>query len=342
MAGITDEQKNHSIFRGKAISIDQNLAFFNPSDGNTLVFDERTEEFIEVQILNKITKRKQLKAKGRTLKMGILLEGPYGCGKTALAQYIAALAIKHDLTFLYVKDPDAYEAVLNILKNYDNCIVLLEDLDRLAGDIDKIANWLDAVDTKGDDTMSIFTTNHGEVVRARMPKIMRTGRIGDTITIKLPGRREREQLFNLYCRQNGQSLAIIGDINPAIDESEGLNGSAIAHICETAIQFAESYDADMENGLDSKYLALAASYNAQYNARIAEWDVMNTKKDAPTIDTLLRAMLDGVDNPKTHVPLPDILESARKYLAQKEEESVDSICEHMDMKFHELRSRPNK
>jgi hypothetical protein len=338
LEGIKKEQQENSIFRGKAISVDNGLEFFEPNVDAGLVFDERTEEYIEVMILNKLTKRNTLRAKGRRLKMGILLEGPYGCGKTALAQFIAAMAVKHNLTFLYVKNPLAYEGVLNILKDYNDCIVLLEDLDRLSGDTDKIANWLDAVDTKGDDTMSIFTTNHGEVIKERMPKIMRPGRIEQTITIKLPGDRERKMLFNLYCRQSGQAIPVIGDLADAITASEGLNGAAIAHICETAIQFAESYDADVTKGLDSKYLALAASYHAQYIARLGEWDAINAQKKAPTIDDMLRGMLDG-ENSCGHRTTEDIIEETRNYLAKKETESVDNICAFIETSVEEIKAQ---
>ena len=127
--------------------------------------------------------------RGIPLKYGALLEGPYGTGKTLLAFKLAKKAIENGWIFIYLKDPSLLAEALRMSKIIDRsghgALIFVEDVDQVTrGDRDAalqdIVNTLDGGDTKDMNVISLFTTNHIELIN---PTFLRGKRIGTIISM---------------------------------------------------------------------------------------------------------------------------------------------------------------
>lgn len=126
---------------------------------------------------------------GIPLRYGMLLSGKYGTGKTLIAFKTAVEAIKNNWSFVYLKNPKLLADTLRLCKVIDKTghgvVIFTEDLDQIArGDRDDamqdILNTLDGGDTKGMNVITIFTTNHIELIE---PTFLRGKRIGSIVTL---------------------------------------------------------------------------------------------------------------------------------------------------------------
>lgn len=109
--------------------------------------------------------------------------------KTLLAFKTAREAVQNNWTFIYLKDPKALAETLRMIKVIDrSCngvIVFVEDIDQVTkGDRDEalqdILNTLDGGDTKNMNVITLFTTNHIELIN---PTFLRGKRVGSIITM---------------------------------------------------------------------------------------------------------------------------------------------------------------
>lgn len=110
-------------------------------------------------------------------------------GKTLLAFKLAKEAINNNWTFIYLKDPTLLAKTLKLSKTLDKnghgVIVFVEDIDQVTrGNRDTalqdILNTLDGGDTKNMNVISLFTTNHIELIE---PTFLRGKRIGSVVSL---------------------------------------------------------------------------------------------------------------------------------------------------------------
>lgn len=181
-----------SIYKDQAIEL--NSAFYpeilnlSNIDKEFMVLSEQTQ--YELRPLRaRILQPEKCRANGIPLKTGVLLEGPYGTGKTLLAFKLAKEAIAHNWCFIYLKDPKLLAKTLRLSKTLDNngngIIVFLEDVDQVTrGKRDEamqdILNTLDGGDTKNMNVIAVFTTNHIELIE---PTFLRGKRIGSIVSM---------------------------------------------------------------------------------------------------------------------------------------------------------------
>jgi SpoVK/Ycf46/Vps4 family AAA+-type ATPase len=114
---------------------------------------------------------------------------PYGTGKTLLAFHLALDAIENNWVFIYLKDPTLLAQTLRlgkvIDKNGNGVVIFVEDIDQVTrGNRDSamqdILNTLDGGDSKQMNVISLFTTNHIELIE---PTFLRGKRIGSIISL---------------------------------------------------------------------------------------------------------------------------------------------------------------
>lgn len=182
-----------SIYRNQALEItnienEPSIINLDGIDSQLMVLSKKTE--FELQPLrSRILYPEKCIEKGIPLKYGCLLEGKYGTGKTLLAFKTAKEAINNNWTFIYLKDPTALAETLRLIKVIDrSCngiIVFVEDIDQVTrGERDSalqdILNTLDGGDTKNMNVITLFTTNHIELIE---PTFLRGKRVGSIITM---------------------------------------------------------------------------------------------------------------------------------------------------------------
>lgn len=106
-----------------------------------------------------------------------------------LAFKLAKEAISKGWSFIYLKDPTILAEAIRMAKTIDRsgwgCIVFTEDIDQVVrgkrdAAMQDILNTLDGGDTKNMNVITLFTTNHIELIE---PTFLRGKRIGTIITM---------------------------------------------------------------------------------------------------------------------------------------------------------------
>lgn len=196
MDDIIDETKkllsDKSIYKAQALEITD---INNPkiidlsSIDNQLMVLSKDVDYALRPIVARLTEPKKCVERGIPLKYGALLEGGYGTGKSLLAFKLARLATKNNWIFIYLKDPSLLAETLRLSKVIDRSgngvVVFVEDIDQVTrgsrdAAMQDILNTLDGGDTKDMNVISLFTTNHIEVIE---PTFLRGKRIGTIISM---------------------------------------------------------------------------------------------------------------------------------------------------------------
>ena len=225
------ELLENSIYKGKALLLktDENgeVTFrhepefmatdrINPAQ---LVLSKQAEEEVSINLLTPIWKTAECRLHNIPLKRTIILAGPYGTGKTLCA----TMAAKHCVdsvdrwTYVLVNHPAGLAGALRFARNYQPCLVVAEDVDRVTEERDDAANELmdelDGGPAKGSEVMVVLTTNHLDKIHAAL---LRAGRTDSIIHIGAPDAESVQRLVRLYA----------GGLIPAAEPLETL-GKAI-------------------------------------------------------------------------------------------------------------------
>jgi ATPase family associated with various cellular activities (AAA) len=188
-----------SIYRGKAVRItlneDDQFGTETPPEfmdtslvgEESLVFNEDITSQINTNILVPIKHTELCKKNKIPLKRGILLEGPYGTGKSLTAAMVARVCEDNGWTFILLNRVQGLKAVLEFANRFKPAVVFAEDVDRIATDRDEamndLINTIDGVVSKRSEIMTVLTTNHADKLN---PVILRPGRLDAVISLKAP------------------------------------------------------------------------------------------------------------------------------------------------------------
>lgn len=216
---------NEMLHKGKAFSIrfhdDQGEIIhvptptFFPLDLEKPIFRADLEKAIERNVFTPIRHTAKMKEIGEPLKRGVLFAGDYGVGKTMLASHIAPVAVEHEWTFIYVKNPKELPQALKYAQRYQPVVVFAEDVDRVSGEertdkVNNLLNQLDGVDSKTAAIMTILTSNHADKVTAAM---RRPGRIDLILQVLYPDADTVERLARHYSRDGIDVSADLSEIS---------------------------------------------------------------------------------------------------------------------------------
>jgi transitional endoplasmic reticulum ATPase len=232
--------KEHSVFRGKAFRVtfpdrnDGDKFSIDPSympkvmdltqvKQSELIFPADVDAMVRTSVFAPILHTQLCRDNKIPLKRGILLEGPYGVGKTLTAYVTAKLCADNGWTFIYVDNAKELDRALALARQYMPCVVFAEDVDRAVDDeeveegetkgrgCEEILNTIDGIEAKGTEIMVVLTTNHvGEINRA----MLRPGRLDAVIPVRAPDAKAVESLVRLYARTllvDGEDLSLVGE-----------------------------------------------------------------------------------------------------------------------------------
>lgn len=184
--------RTNSIYKGQALEISDinnpEILDLSSIDSQLMVLSKETEYALR-PINARILNPEMCVEKGIPLKFGALLEGGYGTGKTLLAFKLARQAVQNNWMFIYLKDPKLLAESLRMSKIIDQSghgvVIFVEDIDQVTrGNRDSamqdILNTLDGGDTKDMNVITLFTTNHIELIE---PTFLRGKRVGTIISM---------------------------------------------------------------------------------------------------------------------------------------------------------------
>lgn len=196
---VEDELSKSSIYRGKAFTGGVEPEFLDVSavDPSKIVYTKSTMADIQANVWTPIEHYQAVKSLGIPFKRAVLLEGPWGTGKSELAKLTSRKARENGITFLYNRPgkDDIYDT-MRTARLYQPAVVFVEDIDVISEDgrpdaASALLDLFDGLQAKDNEVMVILTTNHVERIHKGM---LRPGRLDAVIHIGAMDDDARERL----------------------------------------------------------------------------------------------------------------------------------------------------
>jgi transitional endoplasmic reticulum ATPase len=298
-----------SIYHGKALSVNlewlregrdfdpdvHGFKFMDLSGVDGLVFDEDTEGILDTTLFALIEDADKMRANNVPLKRGILLEGPFGVGKTLTAKVTAAKAVANGWTFMLCEDARDLEQVIHLARRYEPVVIFCEDIDRVVLQkrtigVDKILNIMDGIGSKDSEMIAVLTTNHVEKIQKGL---IRPGRLDAVIPLRAP---DADAAIRLVRQYGGELMSTDEDLSDIGDMLAGKIPAVIREVVE------RSKIARIRHGHDdirSEDLRIAAKGMERHLALLEEKEeiVPMAIQMADTIgDRIGNAFIDSIDD----------------------------------------------
>lgn len=278
-----DILKTNSIFKGKAFTIpvddDGDLQVMEPptfmdvrkADPKQLLLNADVIAQVNTNLWGPIQNTEACRTHKIPLKRGVLLEGPYGCGKSLTASITAKIAQDNGWTFINLDKVQGLKAALEFANRYQPAVIFAEDIDRMMEERDEEANDLintiDGVLSKNAEVMVVLTTNHIDKIQQVM---LRPGRLDAVISIPAPDAKTVEALVRMYARTTLDATTDLTEIGLK------LQGQIPATVREVVERSKLAMLVRGEKSITAEALSVSAEGMTQHLA------LLNRKKDEPT------------------------------------------------------------
>jgi AAA+ superfamily predicted ATPase len=189
---------------------------------------------------------------GKSLRGGLLLYGPPGCGKTFIARAVAGELSARFMPVSFADVIDMFvgqserniHELFNLARRDAPCVLFLDEVDALGQKRSQLRNTpmrsavnqllleLDDVTAGNDGVFLLAATNHPWDVDSAL---RRPGRFDRTLLVLPPDRAAREAVFRYHLRDRpvaGIDLARLARL------TDSYSGADIAHVCETSAERA--------------------------------------------------------------------------------------------------------
>lgn len=189
---------------------------------------------------------------GKSLRGGLLLYGPPGCGKTFIARAVAGEIGARFITVSFADLIDMFvgrserniHELFQVARRNAPCVLFLDEVDAIGQKRSQLRNTpmrsavnqllleLDDVASDNSGVFLLAATNHPWDVDSAL---RRPGRFDRTLLVLPPDGQAREGVFRFHLRD--RPVAGI-DLTRLAKITDGYSGADIAHICETAAERA--------------------------------------------------------------------------------------------------------
>jgi len=177
---VEEELKAASIYKGKAFTGGAEPTFLDLDNLPPVIYSDDVLTHLDTNMWSLLRYSDTMRSNGVTLKRAVLVEGPYGTGKTLAGMLTAREAVAHGWTFILARPgkDDLFE-VLQTAQLYAPAVVWYEDIDTIAQgqddmQISRLLDVLDGITNKGTEVLAGFTTNHVEKIQKG---VLRPGRL---------------------------------------------------------------------------------------------------------------------------------------------------------------------
>lgn len=189
---------------------------------------------------------------GKSLRGGLLLYGPPGCGKTFIARATAgelgarfmSIGLSDVLDMWFSQSEHNLHEIFETARRNAPCVLFFDEIDALGrkrslmrhdGGRNIVNQLLADMDSIGSDNEGVFVlaaTNHPWDVDSAL---RRPGRFDRVLLVLPPDRPAREAIIRLHLRERP-----VGDVDVAsiAAKTDDFSGADLAHLCESAAELA--------------------------------------------------------------------------------------------------------
>ncbi|MFH9068699.1 ATP-binding protein [Streptomyces alboflavus] len=214
---------------------------------------QEVKERLEAAFLAPLRNPELRRVYGKSLRGGLLLYGPPGCGKTFIARAVAGelgaafLSVSvNDVLDMWIGNSERnMHEIFRTARRQAPCVVFLDELDALGGKrsrsqssgmrntVNQLLTELDGVDAGANE--GVFVLAATNVPWDVDIALRRPGRLDRTLLVLPPDGPAREAILRYHLRERPIENVDLGKLVKATD---GLSGADLAHLCEAAAESA--------------------------------------------------------------------------------------------------------
>jgi len=212
---VRERIKTESVYKGMPIKLDTDEngdvdmmeppSFLDMTRVNEeeLILPAAIRAEVEASLFTPVEHTEMCRKHKIPLKRGVLLEGPYGTGKTLTAYVTAKKCQANGWTFIYVSRVTGLDEAFCFARQYSPAVIFAEDIDRAVSgedrtvEIDDVLNSIDGIESKGSEIITILTSNDVKSINRAM---LRPGRLDAVISVQPPDAEAAQKLIRLYAR----------------------------------------------------------------------------------------------------------------------------------------------